>query len=114
PTAETLQLFGDKAAARDLAERCDVPLVPGINQAVMLEQAAAFLADHGSMMLKALAGGGGRGMRAVDDPARLAEAFARCASEAQGAFGNAALYVEKRVRRARHIEVQVLEIGRAS
>ncbi|UYP31161.1 carbamoyl-phosphate synthase large subunit [Pseudomonas sp. Z8(2022)] len=111
PTPETLQLFGDKAAARDLAERCGVPLVPGINQAVTLEQAAAFLAAHGSVMIKALAGGGGRGMRAVDEPAQLAEAFARCASEAQGAFGSDALYVEKRVCRARHIEVQVLGDG---
>ncbi|WP_457788043.1 carboxyl transferase domain-containing protein [Pseudomonas sp. PL-6] len=111
PTPETLRLFGDKAAARALAERCAVPLVPGINQAVTLEQAADFLAEHGSVMLKALAGGGGRGMRAVDDPAQLAEAFARCASEAQGAFGSGALYVEKRVRRARHIEVQVLGDG---
>ncbi len=111
PTPETLQLFGDKAAARELAERCDVPLVPGINQAVTLEQASAFLAEHGSVMLKALAGGGGRGMRAVDDPAQLAEAFTRCTSEAQGAFGSGALYVEKRVRRARHIEVQVLGDG---
>lgn len=111
PTSETLQLFGDKAAARALAERCAVPLVPGINQSVTLEQAADFLAEHGSVMLKALAGGGGRGMRAVDDPAQLAEAFARCASEAQGAFGSGALYVEKRVRRARHIEVQVLGDG---
>ncbi|MGA4322359.1 carboxyl transferase domain-containing protein [Ectopseudomonas hydrolytica] len=111
PMPETLQLFGDKAAARALAERCAVPLVPGINQAVTLEQAADFLAEHGSVMLKALAGGGGRGMRAVDDPAQLAEAFARCVSEAQGAFGSGALYVEKRVRRARHIEVQVLGDG---
>ncbi|MBH3338166.1 carbamoyl-phosphate synthase large subunit [Pseudomonas mendocina] len=111
PTPETLQLFGDKAAARDLAERCAVPLVPGINQAVTLDQAAAFLAEHGSVMLKALAGGGGRGMRAVDDPAQLVDAFTRCASEAQGAFGSGALYVEKRVRRARHIEVQVLGDG---
>ncbi|WP_417705164.1 carboxyl transferase domain-containing protein [Pseudomonas sp.] len=111
PSPETLQLFGDKAAARDLAERCAVPLVPGINQAVTLEQAAGFLAEHGSVMLKALAGGGGRGMRAVDDAAQLAEAFARCTSEAQGAFGSGALYVEKRVRRARHIEVQVLGDG---
>ncbi|MGA4532548.1 carboxyl transferase domain-containing protein [Ectopseudomonas chengduensis] len=111
PTPETLQLFGDKAAARALAERCAVPLVPGINQSVTLEQATAFLAEHGSVMLKALAGGGGRGMRAVDEPAQLAEAFARCASEAQGAFGSGALYVEKRVRRARHIEVQVLGDG---
>ncbi len=111
PTPETLQLFGDKAAARDLAERCEVPLVPGINRPVTLEQASAFLAEHRSVMLKALAGGGGRGMRAVDDPAQLAEAFARCSSEAQGAFGSGALYVEKRVRRARHIEVQVLGDG---
>lgn len=111
PTPETLQLFGDKAAARALAERCAVPLVPGINQAVTLEQAADFLAEHGSVMLKALAGGGGRGMRAVDGAAQLAEAFARSASEAQGAFGSGALYVEKRVRRARHIEVQVLGDG---
>lgn len=111
PMPETLQLFGDKAAARALAERCAVPLVPGINQAVTLEQATAFLAEHGSVMLKALAGGGGRGMRAVEDAAQLAEAFARCASEAQGAFGSGALYVEKRVRRARHIEVQVLGDG---
>ncbi|WP_275547585.1 carboxyl transferase domain-containing protein [Pseudomonas sp. Marseille-Q0931] len=111
PTPETLQLFGDKAAARALAERCAVPLVPGINQAVTLDQAAAFLAEHGSVMLKALAGGGGRGMRAVDDPAQLVDAFPRCASEAEGAFGNATLYVEKRVRRARHIEVQVLGDG---
>jgi acetyl/propionyl-CoA carboxylase alpha subunit/acetyl-CoA carboxylase carboxyltransferase component len=111
PSPEALQLFGDKAAARDLAERCGVPLVPGINRPVTLEQAAAFLAEHGSVMLKALAGGGGRGMRAVDDPAQLNEAFARCASEAQGAFGSGALYVEMRVRRARHIEVQVLGDG---
>jgi acetyl/propionyl-CoA carboxylase alpha subunit len=111
PSPETLRLFGDKAAARDLAERCAVPLVPGLNQAVTLEQAADFLAEHGSVMLKALAGGGGRGMRAVDDAAQLAEAFARCTSEAQGAFGSGALYVEKRVIRARHIEVQVLGDG---
>ncbi|WP_212631496.1 carboxyl transferase domain-containing protein [Pseudomonas sp. KB-10] len=111
PTPETLQLFGDKAAARDLAEHCAVPLVPGINRPVTLEQASAFLAEHGSVMLKALAGGGGRGMRAVDEPAQLAEAFVRCASEAQVAFGSGALYVEKRVRRARHIEVQVLGDG---
>ncbi len=111
PTPETLQLFGDKAAARELAQRCDVALVPGLNHAITREQADAFLREHGSVMLKALAGGGGRGMRAVDDPAQLAEAFARCTSEAQGAFGSGALYVEKRVRRARHIEVQVLGDG---
>lgn len=111
PAPEVLELFGDKAAARALAERCGVPLVAGINQAVSLEQAQAFCAEHGAVMLKALAGGGGRGMRAVFEPAELAEAFARCQSEAQAAFGNGALYVEQLVRQARHIEVQVLGDG---
>lgn len=111
PAQEVLELFGDKAAARALAERCGVPLVAGINQAVSLEQALAFCAEHGAVMLKALAGGGGRGMRAVFEPATLAEAYARCQSEAQAAFGNGALYIEQLVSDARHIEVQVLGDG---
>ena len=108
PSAEVLQLFGDKAAARELAERCAVPLVAGINRAISLEQAHAFLAAHGAVMLKALAGGGGRGMRPVFSAAELDQAFARCQSEAQSAFGNDALYIEQLVRSARHIEIQVL------
>ena len=111
PAPEVLELFGDKAAARALAERCGVPLVAGINQAVSLEQAQAFCSEHGAVMLKALAGGGGRGMRAVFEPAALAEAYARCQSEAQAAFGNGALYIEQLVSDARHIEVQVLGDG---
>ena len=111
PAPEVLELFGDKAAARALAERCGVPLVAGINQAVSLEQAQAFCTEHGAVMLKALAGGGGRGMRAVFEPATLAEAYARCQSEAQAAFGNGALYIEQLVSDARHIEVQVLGDG---
>lgn len=111
PAPEVLELFGDKAAARTLAERCGVPLVAGINQAVSLEQAQAFCTEHGAVMLKALAGGGGRGMRAVFEPAALAEAYARCQSEAQAAFGNGALYIEQLVSDARHIEVQVLGDG---
>ena len=111
PAPEVLELFGDKAAARALAERCGVPLVAGINQAVSLEQAQTFCAEQGAVMLKALAGGGGRGMRAVFEPATLAEAYARCQSEAQAAFGNGALYIEQLVSDARHIEVQVLGDG---
>ena len=111
PAPEVLELFGNKAAARALAERCGVPLVAGINQAVSLEQAQSFCAEHGAVMLKALAGGGGRGMRAVFEPAALAEAYARCQSEAQAAFGNGALYIEQLVSDARHIEVQVLGDG---
>ncbi|WP_068829075.1 carboxyl transferase domain-containing protein [Pseudomonas sp. BMS12] len=111
PAPEVLELFGDKAAARALAERCNVPLVAGINQAISLEQAQRFFAEHGAVMLKALAGGGGRGMRAVFAASELAEAFARCQSEALSAFGNDALYVEQLVGQARHIEVQVLGDG---
>ena len=111
PAPEVLELFGDKAAARALAERCGAPLVAGLNQAVSLEQARAFQAEHGAVMLKALAGGGGRGMRAVHAAAELDEAYARCQSEAQHAFGNGALSIEQLVRGARHIEVQVLGDG---
>ena len=111
PAPEVLELFGDKAAARQLAERCGVPLVAGLNQAVTLQQAQDFCAQHGPVMLKALAGGGGRGMRAVLVADELAEAYARCQSEAQAAFGNGALYVEQLVGAARHIEVQVLGDG---
>src|SRR5690606_4132426 len=111
PAAEVLELCGDKAAARALAERCGVPLVGGISRAVTLSEAQAFLAEHGAVMLKALAGGGGRGMRAVFEPAELDAAYARCQSEAQAAFGNGALYVEQLVGQARHIEVQVLGDG---
>ncbi|WP_043310373.1 carboxyl transferase domain-containing protein [Pseudomonas sp. ML96] len=113
PAPETLELFGDKAAARALAEHCAVPLVPGLNRAVSLVEAQAFQAEHGAVMVKALAGGGGRGMRAVSAAEELAEAYARCQSEAQTAFGNGDLYIEKLVQRARHIEVQVLGDGSA-
>ncbi|MEN5090906.1 carboxyl transferase domain-containing protein [Pseudomonas protegens] len=111
PAPEVLQLFGDKAAARALAQDCGVPLLDGINHQVSLEQAAAFFTRHGALMLKALAGGGGRGMRAVTESGQLEQAFARCQSEAQAAFGNGALYVEQLLQRARHIEIQVLGDG---
>ena len=70
PGAETLRLFGDKAEARALAAKCQVPLVQGTAQAVTMEEAQAFMAslDGSGVMIKALSGGGGRGMRAVTDP----------------------------------------------
>ena len=113
PGAQTLRLFGDKAAARALAARCQVPLVQGTAQAVTLDQAQAFMASLGgsAVMIKALSGGGGRGMRAVTDPAELDVAYQRCQSEAKAAFGNEAVYVEQLVPAARHIEVQVLGDG---
>lgn len=110
PTPEVLEVFGDKARARELAERCGVPLAVGSNRATRLEDARAFLAD-GPIMLKALAGGGGRGMRAVREASELEEAYARCQSEARTAFGNGDLYVERLIENARHIEIQVIGDG---
>ncbi|WP_339650542.1 carboxyl transferase domain-containing protein [Halopseudomonas pelagia] len=114
PAAKVLETFGDKASARRLALEQQVPLVQGTNQATSLEQAQAFMQELGSgcaIMLKALAGGGGRGMRAVLDTADLQDAFARCSSEAKAAFGNGDLYAERLIRRARHIEVQIIGDG---
>ncbi|HEY1750512.1 MAG TPA: biotin carboxylase N-terminal domain-containing protein, partial [Caulobacteraceae bacterium] len=114
PTPETLALFGDKTAALGLAGRLDIPTLPGTRGVTNLEEARAFLAalgEGGAVMLKALAGGGGRGMRPVTDPADLAEAFERCQSEARAAFGDGALYAEQFFPRARHVEVQILGDG---
>ena len=114
PTPETLEIFGDKAAARALAERCGVPVLAGISAAVTLEEARDFLAGlgpGGAVMLKAVAGGGGRGMRPVTSLADLDQAFERAASEARGAFGSGELYVEELLTRARHVEVQIVGDG---
>ncbi|MDX5334622.1 MAG: carbamoyl-phosphate synthase large subunit [Marinobacter sp.] len=111
PAPDVLELFGNKSSARALAERCQVPLVNGINSPVSQEAAEAFLTQHGALMLKAVAGGGGRGIRAVTSKGELEQAFSRCRSEAQAAFGNGDLYVEQLIARARHIEIQVLGDG---
>ncbi len=114
PTPETLALFGDKTAALALAGRLDIPTLPGSRGRTSLEEADAFLAslgDGGAVMLKALAGGGGRGMRPVTSRAELAEAFERCTSEAKAAFGDGGLYAEQFFPRARHVEVQVIGDG---
>lgn len=110
PSAEALSLFGDKVASRDLAVAQGIPVVPGSPAALTsAADAAAFAAEVGyPVMLKAAAGGGGRGMRAVHAADELAEAFERCQSEAESAFGNGAVFIEKLVERPRHIEVQVL------
>ncbi|MGA9865344.1 MAG: carboxyl transferase domain-containing protein [Acetobacteraceae bacterium] len=114
PRPETLALFGDKAAARQFVQRCGIPVIEGTQGAVSLEQARAFLlalGPGGAVMVKAVAGGGGRGMRPVTHPEQLAEAFARCGAEAEQAFGDNALYVERLFPRARHIEVQIVGDG---
>ena len=113
PTPEQLDLFGDKARARSHAEKCKVPVLPGTG-VVDVAGAAAFFRKHArsGIALKAIAGGGGRGMRLVDGEAELAEAFARASAEAKSAFGNGDLYAERLVRVARHIEIQIVGDGK--
>ena len=110
PAPEHLEMFGDKVASRALAERLGIPVVPATPGAVAdLPAAQAFAAQAGyPVMIKAVAGGGGRGMRRVANDAELAAAFERARSEAQAAFGNPAVYLEKAVQRPKHIEVQIL------
>ena len=114
PSADVLARFGDKSQARELAARQGVPVLPGTAGATTLAQARAFLAGlepGAAMMIKAIAGGGGRGMRAVQRPEEVEEAHRRCQSEAKAAFGNGDVYVERLVTQARHIEVQIVGDG---
>jgi len=114
PRPETLALFGDKHAARALAVEAGVPTLDGTAAPTSLEDAQAFLAGlgaGGAVMAKAVAGGGGRGMRPAETADELAEAFERCRSEAESAFGDGSLFVERLVRRARHIEIQIVGDG---
>ena len=111
PSPATLDLFGDKGAARRLAIGIGVPVARGTEGATTLAGAMQFLAElppGTAAMVKAVSGGGGRGMRIVEDAASLPEAFERAASEARASFGAEALYLEELIRPARHVEVQVL------
>jgi acetyl/propionyl-CoA carboxylase alpha subunit/acetyl-CoA carboxylase carboxyltransferase component len=111
PSPEALDLFGDKAQAKALAKQCGVPVIEGTGGPTSLEEARAFLESlgaGGAIMIKAIAGGGGRGMRIVDAAEKLEEAYARCQSEAMAAFGSDGVYVERLIRNARHIEVQII------
>jgi acetyl/propionyl-CoA carboxylase alpha subunit len=109
PSSETLALLGDKTAARALASRLGVPVLEGTDSAVTLEEAIAFFdgLGGGAMMIKARAGGGGRGLRAARSLSEIREAYARASSEAKAAFGDGAVYVERLIENARHIEVQI-------
>ena len=112
PSPQHLALFGDKAAARALAQQHGVPLMPGSPGSVTLAQAQDFFALHPQgIVIKAIGGGGGRGMRAVLAANDLPEAYARCVSEARAGFGVDGVYVERLMVRARHIEIQVIGDG---
>ncbi|HEX6023993.1 MAG TPA: biotin carboxylase N-terminal domain-containing protein [Solirubrobacter sp.] len=107
PKPEHIELMGDKAAARKAAADAGVPVVPGSDGTVADEEAAVAAAVQYPVAVKAAGGGGGRGIRIAADEAELRKAFAAAAREAQGAFGDPRVYVERFVEKARHIEVQV-------
>ncbi len=111
PRPELLDLFGDKVPARRAAAAAGLPVLAGSDGPATIEEAAALLAEHGAVMLKAVAGGGGRGMRAVRSADELEAAWARCTSEAVKAFGRGDVYAERLVPAARHIEVQIVGDG---
>ncbi|MDE0728038.1 MAG: carbamoyl-phosphate synthase large subunit, partial [Alphaproteobacteria bacterium] len=111
PLAETLEMFGDKAAARALAEKNGVPVLPGSEGATDAAGAEAFFDIHGPIMIKAIAGGGGRGMRAIHARAEIAPAVALCQGEALQAFGQGDVFVERLLDRPRHIEIQIIGDG---
>jgi acetyl/propionyl-CoA carboxylase alpha subunit len=113
PTTEQLAQFGNKAGARALAKAHEVPLISGTNGDTTLAEAADFrktLLDE-PMLIKAVHGGGGRGMRQVHAADDLEKLFERCQSEAALAFGQSAVYVEQYLPDVRHIEVQILGDG---
>jgi acetyl-CoA carboxylase biotin carboxylase subunit len=110
PSADVIGKMGDKAMARKLAQEAGVQTTPGSEGNVAGVEEAQAVADKIGypVILKASAGGGGRGMRIVSDAKDLRDAFQDAAREAKGAFGDNSIYVEKYLRRIRHIEIQVL------
>ena len=112
PRPESIETMGDKIRAKEAAAGAGLPLVPGSNGAATLEQARALADDVGfPLLLKAAAGGGGRGMRLVEGPDELESAFRTATAEALAAFSDGSLYVERAVVGCRHVEVQVLGDG---
>jgi acetyl-CoA carboxylase biotin carboxylase subunit len=110
PSAEAMEALGSKTAGRQLARRSDVPTVPGANNPIDNPDDAQALAQNMGypVLLKAVAGGGGKGMRVVTRDAEFAPAWRDASSEALNAFGDARLYLEKYLERPRHIEIQIL------
>ena len=116
PTAEHIRMMGDKIVAKQTAQELGLPLVPGSPGPVgSLEDVVALGSRIGwPVLIKAVAGGGGRGMKVVESPDKAAEAFALARAEAKAAFANDSVYVEKYLGRPRHIEIQVLGDGKGA
>ncbi len=116
PTAESMKMGGDKAKARQVMKRRGIPVVPGSDGPVESEEAALKLARKIGfpLIIKASAGGGGRGMRIVTEEDEIATAFHMAQREALGAFANSEVYVEKYLPSIRHIEVQIVSDGKGN
>jgi acetyl-CoA carboxylase biotin carboxylase subunit len=110
PTAGAMRALGDKAAARRLAKKVKVPVVPGSEEPLESDDEAAELAEKLGypVMIKAVAGGGGRGMRVAHNRASLLSSLRSARAEAEAAFKNSGIYLEKLIEAPRHVEVQVL------
>lgn len=110
PSADSIKLMGDKAKARETAVKAGVPVLPGSNGVVREEESALDMArDLGfPVIIKAAAGGGGKGMRVVMEEAEFVNSFIMAQSEAFAAFGNADVYIEKYIAQPRHIEIQII------
>ena len=110
PTAEMQRMVGDKIAARKVAVAAGVPVIPGTDNPIETEEEALAFADGAGypLIIKAAAGGGGRGMRVARNQRELLEGLASAASEARAAFGNPAVFLERYLEHPKHIEVQVL------
>ena len=114
PAADSIREMGDKSTARKLAVKNNVPVVPGSDDAYESQDEALLAAKfiNYPLLLKARAGGGGRGMQIVTDESAFADAFQRCSAEAKNAFGDGYIYLERYFEEIRHIEVQILGDGR--
>ncbi len=113
PTPESIEAMGDKSNARAIAAEAGVPVVPGCDLLTDVAHARRIGETIGyPLLLKARAGGGGRGMRIVESAREIENAYQQASAEAKSAFGDGALYAERYVRRGRHIEVQVLGDGK--
>src|ERR1700720_762343 len=110
PSAEAMEALGSKTAGRQLARRSDVPAVPGTNDPIAKPDEAHALAESMGfpVLLKAVAGGGGKGMRLVHSSAEFASAYRDASSEAMNAFGDPRLYLEKYLEKPHHVEIQIL------
>ena len=110
PSAKSISLMGDKAKAREIMQSADVPVVPGSDGPIKNAKEAKEIADKIGypLLIKAAAGGGGRGIRRVDDSLQVEDAFNICRSEAKSFFGDDTVYMEKLITSARHVEVQII------